>query len=167
MKNVPNRVFVQVGELTDEEMRDADFWALEPTFSEERVFQTDIEFVRADVIKQEIKRHMDKNNDAGCELIINPENFDDKVWQTKTDFNQDGYKNWVKSAVAVLQNIYDDIDGLIDDAKLYILGDVINLLDCADVKVKNGNKEYIGVKQSPKVTFPRVNIFDEGSSYRR
>lgn len=28
-------------------------------------------------------------------------------------------------------------------------------------------KEHIGVKQSPKVTFPRVNEFDEGSSYRR
>lgn len=78
---------------------------------------------------------------AGCELIINPEKFDEKVWQTETGFNQDGYKNWVKSAVAVLQNIYDDIDGLIDDTKLYILGDVINLLDCTDVKIKKGGSK--------------------------
>ena len=113
------------------------------------------------------KRAADKHSDAGCELIINPQIFDEKVWQTETDFKDEEYRNWVKSAVAVLQNIYNDIDGLIDDNKLYILGDVINLLDCADVKVKNGNKEYIGVKQSPKVTFPRVNEFDEGSSYRR
>lgn len=82
------------------------------------------------------KRAAVKNE--GCEIVINPEKFDDMVWQTKTGFNQESYKNWLKSAVAVLQNIYGDIDGLIEDTKLYILGDVINLLDCADVKVKKG-----------------------------
>lgn len=85
------------------------------------------------------KRANTKN--AGCELIINPKSFDEKVWQTDSNFNADGYKNWVKSAVAVLQNIYEDIDGLIDDGKLYILGDVINLLDCTDVKVKKGGSK--------------------------
>lgn len=54
-----------------------------------------------------------------------------------------------KTKIAVLQNIYDDIDGLIDDNKLYILGDVINLLDCAEIKVKKEKPEHIGVKESP------------------
>lgn len=113
------------------------------------------------------KRAADKNSDAGCELIINPHTFDEKIWQTDTTFKAEEYRNWVKSAVAVLQNIYDDIDGLVDDEKLYILGDIINMLDSADVKIKRGCKEeYVGVKESPKITFPRVNEFDEGSSYR-
>lgn len=85
------------------------------------------------------KRVADKHSDAGCELIINPQIFDEKVWQTETGFKAEEYRNWIKSASAVLQNIYNDIDGLIDDNKLYILGDVINLLDCADVKIKKGS----------------------------
>lgn len=82
------------------------------------------------------KRAADKHSDAGCEIIINPQTFDKNVWQTETVFKAEEYRKWVKSSVAILQNIYDEIDGLIDDSKLYILGDVINMLDCAEVKVK-------------------------------
>lgn len=85
------------------------------------------------------KRSANKHSDTGCKIIINPKIFDEKVWQTETGFKAEEYRNWVKSAVAALQNIYEDIDGLIDDGKLYILGDVINLLDCADVKIKKGS----------------------------
>lgn len=48
MKNVPNKIYLQVGELTDEEMREVDFDDLsEVTWCKDNIFPTDIEFVRS------------------------------------------------------------------------------------------------------------------------
>lgn len=33
------------------------------------------------------KRAADKHSDAGCELIINPQTFDEKVWQSSKGCN--------------------------------------------------------------------------------
>ena len=71
-------------------------------------------------------------------LNIDTESFDEMVWQTETSFNEKEYNDWLKSAIGTLQKIYDDIEGLIEPSDLYILGDVINLLDGIDIKVKDG-----------------------------
>ena len=71
-------------------------------------------------------------------LNIDTESFDEMVWQTETSFNEEEYNDWLKAAIGTLQKIYDDIEGLIEPSDLYILGDVINLLDGIDIKVKNG-----------------------------
>ncbi len=71
-------------------------------------------------------------------LNIDTESFDEMVWQTETSFNEEEYNDWLKSTIGTLQKIYDDIEGLIEPSELYILGDVINLLDGIDIKVKNG-----------------------------
>ena len=48
MKNVPNKIYLQVGELTDEEMREVDFDDLsEVTWCKDNIFPTDIEFCRS------------------------------------------------------------------------------------------------------------------------
>lgn len=47
MKNVPERIYLQVGEMTDEEFREIDFHDLdEVTWCEDKAFKTDIEFHR-------------------------------------------------------------------------------------------------------------------------
>jgi hypothetical protein len=47
MKNVPERIYLQVGEMTDEEFREIDFHDLdEVTWCEDKVSKTDIEFRR-------------------------------------------------------------------------------------------------------------------------
>lgn len=72
-------------------------------------------------------------------LVINdPNQFDEEVWQTKTDFTEKKYNDWLHGAVKELQNIYDDYEG---DADVYILGDIINMLNCTKIKVKGKRKE--------------------------
>lgn len=71
-------------------------------------------------------------------LTITPEIFDEAVWQTETDFNEQRYNNWLKSSVSLLQNIYDVIDGKVEVEKLYNFGDIINMLDSITIKVKKG-----------------------------
>jgi len=57
MKNVPKRVFLQVGELTQDEIRNVDFNELdEVTWCANRVFDTDIEFVLAHPERYKEKR---------------------------------------------------------------------------------------------------------------
>lgn len=47
MKNIPNRIYLQVGEMSDEEYRETDFHDLdEVTWCEDKAFKTDIEFHR-------------------------------------------------------------------------------------------------------------------------
>ena len=65
------------------------------------------------------------------EIRFNPNEFDQKVWQTDTEFTQKEYKEWFENAVEVLQDIYDDYDG---EADVYILGDIINLLTNVEIK---------------------------------
>lgn len=46
MKNVPNRIYLQVGDLTEDEIRELDFEDLsEVTWCKDNIFPTDIEFV--------------------------------------------------------------------------------------------------------------------------
>lgn len=45
MKNIPNKIYLQVGELSDEEMKEVDFDNLsEVTWCKDHVFPSDIEF---------------------------------------------------------------------------------------------------------------------------
>lgn len=84
------------------------------------------------------KRAEAKKDASKSILTITPEIFDEAVWQTETDFDEQSYNNWLKSSVALLQNIYDEIEGKVDAGKLYNLGDVINMLDSITIKVKKG-----------------------------
>lgn len=47
MKNVPNKIYLQVGELTDEEMGDVFDDLSEVTWCKDKIFPTDIEFCRS------------------------------------------------------------------------------------------------------------------------
>lgn len=71
-------------------------------------------------------------------LTIDAERFDKAVWNNKSDFNQAGYNAWLKSVAYSLQEIYDIIDGndSVSPARLYDLGDVINMLDSIKIKKK-------------------------------
>ena len=84
------------------------------------------------------KRAEAKKDASKSILTITPKIFDEAVWQTETDFDEQSYNNWLKSSVALLQNIYDEIDGKVDAGKLYNLGDIINMLDSISIKVKKG-----------------------------
>lgn len=66
-------------------------------------------------------------------LITNTEKFDNEVWQTKTDFTESMYQEWLHDATENLQVILDNSE--VFDATQYVLGDVINLLSHLQVKV--------------------------------
>lgn len=72
-------------------------------------------------------------------LIIDPKRFDFAVWQDKTGFTQKNYNAWLKGASRNLQDIYDAIDGSDDVSpeQLYLLGDVINMLNAIEIKKKS------------------------------
>lgn len=62
-------------------------------------------------------------------LIVNVEEFDNAVWQTKVGFNQSQFNEWLKNAADTLQDIYDTaMEESGGSAELYTLGDVINML---------------------------------------
>lgn len=71
-------------------------------------------------------------------LTINTNRFDDAVWQSETGFTQKNYNTWLHGASSTLQNIYDTLDGIdvISPEQLYLLGDVINLLDNIEIKTQ-------------------------------
>lgn len=83
-------------------------------------------------------------------IIENKEKFDNAVWQTKTDFNEKSYREWLKNASKTLQEIYDTYDG---GADVYILGDVINMIDT------------IKVELNQKVSKVIFDVFLEGKKY--
>lgn len=60
MKNIPKKIYLQVGDLTDDEIKNSDFSELsEVTWCKEKVSATDIEYVRSDSdasIPEEYKR---------------------------------------------------------------------------------------------------------------
>ena len=68
---------------------------------------------------------------ATAKLLIEPDKFDMAVWNTKTDWTAKGYNSWLKTASGALQRIYDVLeeDKSVDSFDLYLLGDVINILD--------------------------------------
>ena len=71
-------------------------------------------------------------------LTIDLKHFDEAVWQNNTDFNQQSYNSWLQTASTSLQRIYnllEDNDD-VNTSDLYILGDVINILDNIEIKIK-------------------------------
>lgn len=72
-------------------------------------------------------------------LIIDPKRFDSEVWQSETEFTQKNYNTWLKGASCTLQDIYDVLDESVDVSpdQLYILGDVINMLNAIEIKKQN------------------------------
>ena len=72
-------------------------------------------------------------------LIIDPKRFDSEVWQSETEFTQKNYNTWLKGASRTLQDIYDVLDESDDVSpdQLYILGDVINMLNAIEIKKQN------------------------------
>lgn len=69
-------------------------------------------------------------------LTIDPKRFDSEVWQSETGFTQKNYNTWLEGASRTLQDIYDVLDGSGDVSpdQLYILGDVINMLNAIEIK---------------------------------
>lgn len=52
MKNIPNKIYLQVGELTPDEVGEIDFTELsEVSWCSERIYKSDIEFVLSSVVK--------------------------------------------------------------------------------------------------------------------
>lgn len=71
-------------------------------------------------------------------LTIAPKRFDEAVWQSNTDFNQQSYNSWLQTASTSLQRIYNMLEDNddVNTSDLYILGDVINILDNIEIKIK-------------------------------
>lgn len=73
-------------------------------------------------------------------VIHNGKEFENDIWQTNDNFNQIQWAVAVGDMAVILQSIYDKINecdnGLVTDAELYVLGDVINMLDSIDVTLE-------------------------------
>ena len=64
MKNIPKRIYLQVGDLTDKDDRNIDFNELSDVcWSSEKIFSTDIEFIRKpDAARKSIERIAKETN---------------------------------------------------------------------------------------------------------
>lgn len=76
---------------------------------------------------------------GGTLIINNSEKFSNDIWQTDDDFTEKEWKEAINSFVDNLQDIYNwlcdnDDCGFDMIDKLYILGDVINMLNSIEVK---------------------------------
>lgn len=87
-----------------------------------------------------VKRANAKQDAEKSILTISPEAFDKALWQTETGFDEQAYNNWLKESAAVMEKIYEKIDGIVETGELYLLGDVINLLDSITIKVRKGGE---------------------------
>lgn len=71
-------------------------------------------------------------------LIVNDsEKFSNDIWQNEDNFTEEEWKEAIDSFASNLQDIYDWIDENDDfdmPDRLYVLGDVINMLNSIDVK---------------------------------
>ena len=65
-------------------------------------------------------------------LVINKNEFDEAVWQDKTEFTQDDDNVWLANAIESLNKIYDSCDGTADT---YILGNIINMLNNTEIEL--------------------------------
>jgi len=75
----------------------------------------------------------------GTLIVHNSEKFSDDIWQSKNDFTEEEWKEAIDSFASNLQDIYNWLtcnEEFNMDDKLYILGDVINMLNSIDVKAK-------------------------------
>lgn len=86
-----------------------------------------------------VKRANAKQDAEKSILTISPEAFDKALWQTETGFDEQAYNNWLKESAAVMKKTYEKIDGIVETEELYLLGDVINLLDSITIKVRKGD----------------------------
>lgn len=75
----------------------------------------------------------------GTLVVNNSEKLSNDIWQCNNDFTEEQWKEAINSFADNLQDIYnwlnDNEDFDMDD-KLYILGDVINMLGSIDVEKK-------------------------------
>lgn len=85
-----------------------------------------------------VKRAKAKQDADKSILTISPEAFDKALWQTETGFDEQAYNNWLKKSAAVMKKTYEKIEGIVETGELYLLGDVINLLDSITIKVRKG-----------------------------
>jgi len=72
-------------------------------------------------------------------IINNSEKFSDDIWQSEDNFTVEEWKETIDSFASNLQDIYDWIDGNDDfdmPDRLYVLGDVINMLNSINVRKK-------------------------------
>lgn len=80
-----------------------------------------------------------ENKPVAILRIHDTEDFDKAVWQSKSDFNEEQYNEWLQyTAVKSLQSVYDiieTVDGVSSD-DMYVLGDVINMLSKTKIKIK-------------------------------
>lgn len=78
-----------------------------------------------------------------AKLIIDAAAFDMAVWNSETDFTQRSYNLWLNKASDALQRIYDELEDSenIDIEDLYILGDVINMLDTTKIIKRENNDD--------------------------
>jgi hypothetical protein len=78
-----------------------------------------------------------------AKLIIDAAAFDMAVWNSETDFTQQSYNLWLNEASDALQRIYDELEDSenIDIKDLYILGDVINMLDTTKIIKRENNDD--------------------------
>ena len=65
-------------------------------------------------------------------LVINKNEFDEAVWQDKTQFTHDDYNVWLANAIEALNKIYDSC---YSNADTYILGDIINMLNNTEIEL--------------------------------
>lgn len=65
-------------------------------------------------------------------LVINKNEFDEAVWQDKTEFTHDDYNVWLANAIEALNKIYDSCDS---NADTYIFGDIINMLNNTEIEL--------------------------------
>lgn len=80
-----------------------------------------------------------ENKPVAILRIHDTEDFDKAVWQSKSDFNEGQYNEWLQStAVKSLQSIYGIIEtiGDVTPGDMYVLGDVINMLSKTKIKIK-------------------------------
>ena len=68
-------------------------------------------------------------------LVINKNEFDEAVWQDKTEFTQDDYNVWLANVIEAIEasnKIYDSCDS---NADTYILVDIINMLNNTEIEL--------------------------------
>ena len=83
-------------------------------------------------------------------VIRNSEKFADDIWQCEEDFSRSQWKEALSTFVDALNEAYEFLDQELYDEdgtetvfgadKLYIIGDVINMLSSINVSVERGTK---------------------------
>lgn len=78
---------------------------------------------------------------ANATLVVNNTNeFEEDILQQVQDFTENEWKDYIKSLAQNLQDLYNDLLKTEEygggTAELYVLGDVINMLQAIDVEVK-------------------------------